>query len=62
MVTGDNQYYIPHCSTRPALFAAFKRGYIDAGNIIRSKKQLNDKFDMEDFMQEYEGYAEDFVY
>lgn len=62
MVTGDNQLFIPHYSTSPALFAAFKKGYIDAGNVILSDKQLNDKLSMEDFMQEYEEYAEDFVY
>jgi hypothetical protein len=32
---------------------------IDAGSVILSAKQLNNKFSMEDFMQEYEEYAED---
>jgi hypothetical protein len=62
MVTGDNQRFIPHNSTSPALFAAFKKGYMDAGNVVLSDKQLNDKFRIQDFMQEYEEYAEDFVY
>lgn len=62
MVTGDNQLFIPRSSNSPALFAAFKKGYIDAGSVILSAKQLNDKFGMEDFMQEYEEYAEDFLY
>ncbi|KAJ5143409.1 uncharacterized protein N7515_002196 [Penicillium bovifimosum] len=44
------------------LFAAFKNGYIDAGNVVLWQKQLNDKFCMVDFMQEYEEYAEDFLY
>lgn len=62
MVTGDNQLFIPRHSTSPALFAVFRKGYIDAGNAILLNKQLNDKFSIQDFMQEYEEYAEDFVY
>jgi hypothetical protein len=62
MVMGDNQLFIPHVSKSPELFASFKKGYIDAGNVILSDKKLNDKFSMEDFMQEYEEYAEAFVY
>lgn len=62
MVMGDNQLFIPHVSKSPELFATFKKGYIDAGNVILSDKKLSDKFSMEDFMQEYEEYAEDFVY
>ncbi|OQE16779.1 hypothetical protein PENSTE_c023G03529 [Penicillium steckii] len=62
MVTGDNQLFIPHASTNPGLFATFKKGYIDAGSIILSDKCLDDKFSLEDFMQEYEEYAEDLVY
>ncbi|KAK4861860.1 hypothetical protein LT330_003895 [Penicillium expansum] len=61
MVTGDNQRYIPHYSRSPALFAIFRQGYIEAGNIILSDKKLNTKFNMDDFMQEYEEYAEDFL-
>ncbi|EAU39332.1 predicted protein [Aspergillus terreus NIH2624] len=62
MVTGDNQSFIPHSSTSPELFAAFKKGYIEAGTVILRDKRLSDKFSMEDFMQEYEEYAEDLVY
>ncbi|KAL5362153.1 hypothetical protein BJX96DRAFT_176896 [Aspergillus floccosus] len=62
MVTGDNQSFIPHASTSPALLAAFKKGYIEAGNVILRDKRLSDKFSMEDFMQEYEEYAEELVY
>ncbi|KGO42792.1 hypothetical protein PEX1_084630 [Penicillium expansum] len=61
MVTGDNQRFIPHYSRSPALFATFRQGYIEAGNIILSDKKLDTKFNMEDFMQEYEEYAEDFL-
>lgn len=61
MVTGDNQRFIPHYSRSPALFATFRQGYIEAGNIILSDKGLNSNFNMEDFMQEYEEYAEDFL-
>jgi hypothetical protein len=62
LVTGDNQLFIPHASTSPELFAAFKEGYVAAGSVILSDKQLDDKFSMKDFMQEYEEYAEDLVY
>lgn len=62
MVTGDNQSFIPHSSTNPELFASFKKGYIDAGNVILRDKNLSDRFSMEDFMQEYEEYAQDLVY
>ncbi|KAJ5511427.1 hypothetical protein N7453_003530 [Penicillium expansum] len=45
------------------VYQAFKgaMGYIEAGNIILSDKKLNTKFNMDDFMQEYEEYAEDFL-
>ncbi|KAJ9348645.1 hypothetical protein DTO280E4_9270 [Paecilomyces variotii] len=62
MVTGDNQRFIPHYSRSPKLFAAFRKGYTDAGNAILRQKQLSDKFSMVDFMQEYEEYAQDFLY
>ncbi|KAJ5567665.1 hypothetical protein N7535_006971 [Penicillium sp. DV-2018c] len=62
MVTGDNQRFIPHYSRSPKLFAAFKNGYIDAGNAVLWQKQLNHKFSIADFIQEYEEYAEDFLY
>ncbi|KAJ5528549.1 hypothetical protein N7527_001942 [Penicillium freii] len=61
MVTGDNQRFIPHYSRSQALFAAFRQGYIEAGNFILSDRGLENKFNMEDFMQEYEEYAEDFL-
>lgn len=61
MVIGDNQRFIPHYSRSLALFATFRQGYIEAGNIILSDKKLNNMFNIEDFMQEYEEYAEDFV-
>ncbi|KAJ6186792.1 hypothetical protein N7519_008093 [Penicillium mononematosum] len=61
MVTGDNQSFIPHYLKSPALFATFRQGYIEAGKMILSDKKLQNKFNMEDFMQEYEEYAEDFL-
>jgi hypothetical protein len=61
MVTGDNQWFIPHYSRSSALYATFRQGYIEAGNVILSEKQLKNKYNMEDFMQEYEEYAEDFL-
>ncbi|CAG8044278.1 unnamed protein product [Penicillium nalgiovense] len=64
MVIGDNQHFIPHYSRSPALFATFRQGYIEAGNIILSDRGLKTKFNMEDFMkeyEEYEEYAEDFL-
>ncbi|CAG8426546.1 unnamed protein product [Penicillium salamii] len=61
MVTGDNQHFIPHAN-QPELFAAFKEGYSAAGTIILPDKRLDSKFDMKVFMQQYEEYAEDFLY
>jgi hypothetical protein len=61
MVTGDNQSFIPHYLRSPAMFATFRQGYIEAGNMILSDKKLQNKFSMEAFMQEYEEYAEDFL-
>ncbi|KAJ5788945.1 uncharacterized protein N7518_005956 [Penicillium psychrosexuale] len=62
MVTGDNQRFIPHYLKSPELFAIFRKGYTEAGNRILLDKRLEDKFNMEDFMQQYEEYAEDFLY
>ncbi|KAI2709065.1 hypothetical protein CBS147332_6124 [Penicillium roqueforti] len=61
MVTGDNKRFIPHYLRSPTLFTAFRQGYIETGNFILSDKRLKDKFNMEDFMQKYEEYAEDFL-
>ncbi|OQE36695.1 hypothetical protein PENCOP_c011G06027 [Penicillium coprophilum] len=61
MVTGDNQHFISQVTRSPALFATFRQGYLEAGNIILSHKRLKNKFNMEDFMQEYVEYAEDFL-
>ncbi|KAM7189249.1 hypothetical protein V8F20_010253, partial [Naviculisporaceae sp. PSN 640] len=61
MVTGDNQLFIPYYAKSKSLFAAFKAGYISAGESILAAKGLSDKFSIEDFMREYEEYAEDFL-
>ncbi|KYK56205.1 hypothetical protein DCS_08173 [Drechmeria coniospora] len=61
MVTGDNQLFIPHYKKSPQLFAAFRKGYVEAGTRILEDKNLCDKFSMEHFMVEYEEYAEDFL-
>jgi hypothetical protein len=61
MVTGDNQLFIPHYQKSPELFAAFKKAYIEAGQAILVDKELEMKFNMEQFMKEYEEYAEDFL-
>lgn len=60
MVTGDNQWFIPR-PTQPELFAAFKEAYSEAGRVILADKHLDSRFDMKDFMQQYEEYAEDFL-
>lgn len=60
MVSGTNADFIPH-PTSPGLFAAFKRGYIEAGKFILSDRKLQDIFNVEDFFQEYETYTEDFL-
>jgi len=61
MVLGDNQLFIPHYLKTPALFAEFRKGYTQAGNIILAERKLETQFSMADFMQEYEEYAEDFL-
>ena len=61
MVTGDNQLFIPHYRKSPAIFAVFKEAYTKAGQFILKEKKLDMKFKMEDFMREYEEYAEDFL-
>ncbi len=63
MVTGDNQLFIPHYAKSPELFSAFKGGYMEAGQMILEERGMPmvDKFNVEDFMREYEEYAEDFL-
>lgn len=61
MVTGDNQLFIPHYKKNPEGFAAFREGYKQAGQTILAEKNLGMKFSMENFMREYEEYAEDFL-
>lgn len=60
MVTGDNQRFIPH-TNQSELFAAFKEGYSAAGTIILADKRLDSRFDINEFIQQYEEYAEDFL-
>ncbi|KAK4182151.1 hypothetical protein QBC35DRAFT_518985 [Podospora australis] len=61
MVTGDNQLFIPHYEKSPHLYAAFRKGYIEAGQVILQERTLESKFSVVDFMNEYEEYAEDFL-
>lgn len=61
MVTGDNQLFIPNCIRTPELFNSFKSAYIYACNIIVQDRGWQDKFNAEEFMAEYEEYAEDFL-
>ena len=61
-VIGDNQRFISHYLKSPELFATFQKGYTEAGNIILLAKRSEDKFNMEDFMKQYEEYAEEFLY
>ncbi|GLI72257.1 hypothetical protein PoHVEF18_000427 [Penicillium ochrochloron] len=61
MVTGDNRLFIPNYQSTPDLFAEFRSGYCKAGEIILAERKLEDRFDIEDFMREYEEYAEDFL-
>jgi hypothetical protein len=61
MVTGDNRLFIPNCKSTPDIFAEFRSGYYEAGELILGRRKLGDKFDIEDFMREYEEYAEDFL-
>lgn len=62
MVTGDNQKFIPHYGRTPELFREFREGYMESGQIILQDKGLDHQFDMKEFMDEYEEYAEDFLY
>ncbi|KAI1396237.1 hypothetical protein F4819DRAFT_491721 [Hypoxylon fuscum] len=62
MVTGDNQLFIPHYQRSPKLFSAFGEAYLDAGQRIIVDKKLEKNFNMEEFMKEYEEYAEDFLF
>ncbi|KAK1764288.1 hypothetical protein QBC33DRAFT_202714 [Phialemonium atrogriseum] len=61
MVTGDNQLFIPHYRRSPELFAAFKAAYIATGRVILADQRWGDKFSVEEFMEEYQEYAEDFL-
>ncbi|KAJ5782278.1 hypothetical protein N7457_004052 [Penicillium paradoxum] len=61
MVTGDNQLFIPHHHVTPAIFAMFKKGYMEAGKTILTEKGLEEKFSLDDFMRQYEEYVEDFL-
>ncbi|KAH7176496.1 hypothetical protein EDB81DRAFT_897786 [Dactylonectria macrodidyma] len=62
MVTGDNQKFIPHYNRSPELFREFIEGYMEAAQIILMDKGLDNQFNVKDFMDEYEEYAEDFLY
>ncbi|KAK4203272.1 hypothetical protein QBC40DRAFT_219558 [Triangularia verruculosa] len=61
MVMGDNQLFIPHYEKSREIFAAFKQGYLLAGQSVIEKRGLEEKFDIGEFMREYEEYAEDFL-
>jgi hypothetical protein len=61
MVTGDNQLFIPHYRRNPELFAAFNEAYVSTGKEILAAKGLGEMYDVEEFMDEYEVYAEDFL-
>ncbi|KAK3314543.1 hypothetical protein B0H66DRAFT_627104 [Apodospora peruviana] len=45
----------------PEVYAAFKEVYMGAGQTILEQRNLENKFHLEDFMREYEEYAEDFL-
>ncbi|KAJ5720198.1 hypothetical protein N7493_007076 [Penicillium malachiteum] len=59
MVTGDNQDFIPR-PTSPALFTAFKEGYLETGNLVLAQKKET-RLDLQEFISQYEEYAEDFL-
>jgi hypothetical protein len=61
LITGDNQWFIPHCVRDKTLFQQFRTGYVEAGGVILESKGWVHRFDMEDFMDSYEEYAEDFL-
>lgn len=61
MVTGDNQLFIPNCLNNPELFKSFKQAYIHAADEILLDIDLVDRYNIRQFMSEYEEYAEDFL-
>ncbi|KAJ5894631.1 hypothetical protein N7495_006322 [Penicillium taxi] len=61
MILGDNQLFIPHYLRTPGLFRKFKSGYSQAGKIILEERNLESRFSIEDFMQEYKEYCEDLL-
>ncbi|KAK5661118.1 hypothetical protein OQA88_11008 [Cercophora sp. LCS_1] len=61
MVTGDHQLFIPHYARSPEVYAAFKEGYVQAGSVCVEARGFEGRFDVEEFMDEYEEYAEDFL-
>jgi len=61
MILGDNQSFIPHYRNSGELYTAFREGYIKAGQYIVEEKGLGGKFNIEEFIREYQEYAEDFL-
>ncbi|OAA42874.1 hypothetical protein BBO_04789 [Beauveria brongniartii RCEF 3172] len=61
MMTGDNQLFIPNLVQRPDLSSSFKEGYVRAGGNILKQRHMDQVFDVEAFLAEYEEYAQDFL-
>lgn len=60
MIMGDNQLFIPH-PKETELFRAFSEAYKKIAGLVLKAQGLDEKFDVDDFFQEYLEYAEDFL-
>jgi len=60
MVTGDYQLFIPSVGNS-LLWKHFSEGYMQASEPIIHMKGLSSSFSAQDFLREYEEYAEDFL-
>ncbi|EJP69005.1 uncharacterized protein BBA_02040 [Beauveria bassiana ARSEF 2860] len=61
MMTGDNQLFIPNLVQRPDLYSSFKEGYVRTGENVLKQRHMDQVFNVEAFIAEYEEYAQDFL-
>jgi hypothetical protein len=60
MALEQNQLYLPHPKHSPALYVAWKTAYLDTAQKIIAKGGL--PLNPQEFLLEYEGYLNDFVW
>ena len=62
MVTGNNGCFIPNPRDRPQLFRTFKDAYSTTAKQILEEGSFEDeKFNIDEFMELYQEYVEDFL-